>query len=185
MSDQVRERLYILAEDIAPYITGAWIFNKIMTEKKPGYSHIVILSNKEDRNQNIELCSNVWGHKGRIVIKGILPNQYGSKARITVNPARSGKNIAGDINRRLLPDYKLEILDAHVIKEKKSREETEFNQKINLLKKVTSNLSQRNSREYSFNRGVLQMYPGSDTVYLNLNLSFDEAIKVLCLLNNK
>lgn len=67
----------------------------------------------------INVHGNQWGHKGRLSIDGGYPRtkrgeEMGPRNRpsITADPARPVKQIAGDITRRLIPEYEPLYLEA-------------------------------------------------------------------------
>jgi hypothetical protein len=181
-----QEQSFRIATEAAPFINGAWRFNNTFTSQchRQGCA---VLSDDRQPGRAIEFFAS-WSAKDRITIKGTLPS-LGAHDRytnqITVAPHRSGKAVAGDINRRLLPDY----LDAWTKRQAEiaaDRARVDLHKiKLDMIKSYCPELRARyggkleDTHDLRTRFGELRLWYQSQRADLTLALSFDDLIRVL------
>ena len=104
-------RLHDIAAGVAPLLEGQWRYNRLVEEsEKTHHRHRATLNDDTLPRRQI-LFSSIWNRPERIEISGRLPARTG-KTRITVGQGRNIPAIAADIERRFLPGYLTEWIQA-------------------------------------------------------------------------
>ncbi len=98
------DRLFALAEEVAPLLTGQWRYNRLAeTRSDIRHANEAVLNDDTQPGRQLVLRP-CWEAPGRIQIRGSLPQSM-SREKITVSEQRPARAVAGDINRRLLPGF--------------------------------------------------------------------------------
>lgn len=113
----------------------------------------------------VHVHGNTWGQKGRLVINGgyprtkrgedMGPSRAGSRPEITADPARPLKQIAGDITRRLLPEYEPLYAEAR-------RKATEWDRANDLAEERTAEAARIMSGRVNQSKDGMSWYGDSD-----------------------
>lgn len=183
------ERLFTLAQSVAPLLTGEWRYNRLAEERRD-YAHgnraVISDDTKPGRRIVLRPC---WRVAHRIEVYGELPSDRSSQTKITVSPKRSARAVASDINRRLLPDFLKEWEQAEAYHEKRTAELERYRHQVDLLKRFVPDFrllhggqDLRGDDEFSVPHGTLRMYAGDYQATLKLSLPFEDLVKVLMLL---
>lgn len=170
----------ILVEQIALYLGKPWKFN---FQGEPSSWRYEII---DGMGKTLFFTTN----KSRFRISGHFPanhtRAYSKHYKsITVSMERSPKDIAGDIFRRLIPDYLKAYAEAQTIyQEEKSRQE-HITLIANLIQKASQgrilDQTQSNAKVY-FKKGNAQIWRDEKISLALNNLTVEEAIKILSLL---
>lgn len=103
--------LQVIAHDVAHYLPE-WRYVEPREDGKQESAECWARLKRDRDGATINVHGNQWGHKGRLSIDGGYPRtkrgeEMGPRNRpsITVDPARPIKQIAGEIERRLLAEY--------------------------------------------------------------------------------
>jgi hypothetical protein len=160
-----------LAELVAPFLEG-WRFNRVLSEPS-GWRPKAIFTN-DDRYQFT--MQPYWQNESRVVIRGAH-----SRHEITASPERPPQHIAGDIERRFLPQYMADLSEYLAREKQREEEATELALKLNLFEQVLgpfrNDHGYRKATDYHFDGGSISFrYDGR--IDLTLNLSYDDAIRV-------
>lgn len=196
-SASLDNRIVEIAEQAAPFITGAWRFNRLASEKRSSeWRTIAVISDDEQPGRTIDLRPD-WNKSGRIAISGSMPDNSYYQGHITVSDQRSGKAIAGDINRRLLPDYLRCWSKRHADHVERARKAVEFEQKRYLLSQILPGFrdgyAHGSEERFYFEagndglRGKVQMYKyySEDTATLEVRLTFDQLVKLAAFISGE
>jgi len=174
-----------IAKEAAPHITGQWRYHRLASEcQRQGWATVTADSQP---GRAITFRAG-WYARDRITITGSLPGHFGgleSAASITVAPHRAGRSVAGDINRRLLPDY-LHQWAARVAALAKDRDAQERHaNKVRLVQQVLPGLRTRYgddlfaADEFRHELGALKLWRHSGRADLTLEIDYDDLIRVL------
>ena len=91
-------RLFALAEEVAPLLTGQWRYNRLAeTRSDIRHANEAVLNDDTQPGWQIVLRP-CWDMPGRLQIRGSLPQSM-SRVKITVCEQRPARAVAGDINR--------------------------------------------------------------------------------------
>ena len=181
-----------IAQSVAPRLSGSWKYNALLTEEHScGWLKLAVVTDNSQPGRAIQFREDM-NQRSRVAISGSLPKISGShvrsSTRITVNPARSGKAIAGDINRRLLPDY-LEAWNLRMAEIGNQTEQDEvFLQKIHLLQSFLPDLSPQgrnavSAQDFRFRLadeiyGKITMGRYYENYRVELTLDFERLVKL-------
>ena len=187
------ETLIELATAAAPYLDGQWRFNRLQTnERSSGWLKMAVITDTAQVGRSLELREDMM-QSGRVAISGDLlkltGRLYRSEQKITVSPTRTGRAIAGDINRRLLPVYLNEWKERVALNERQSQSNDEFLQKLHLIQSFLPTLSAENGRNlvnsdrFCFRcadnvNGQITMYKAHPRIRIEVSLEFDKLLKL-------
>jgi hypothetical protein len=105
------ERLFALAEEIAPLLTGQWRSNRL-AEQRSDIRHANQAVVNDDTQPGRQLVFQPCPDKpGRIHMRGSLRESL-SRVKIILSEQLPARAVAGDINRRLLPGFRQEWREA-------------------------------------------------------------------------
>lgn len=181
-----QENAFRIAKEAAPFIDGNWRYHRLKSEcHRQGWPTV---TNDDQPGRAITFRA-AWHARGRITIHGSLPGFFGSRDStrdITVAPHRTGKSVAGDINRRLLPDY-LKAWDERTAALAEDREaQARHAQKVRLLEPVLRNLRPRfggtdieGADEFLHELGSLKLWRNAGRADLTLEINYEDLIRVL------
>jgi hypothetical protein len=176
------DRLFALAEEVAPLLTGQWRYNRL-AEKRSDVRHANEAVLNDDTHPGRQLVFKpCWEMPGRIQIRGSLPESL-SREKITVSGERSARAIAADINRRLLPVFLKEWQEVETHRRQREAELELYRHQVELLTKFVPEFSLRYNRsltgadEFHFTDGSVQL-SSSYKATLRLSLSFPDLVRV-------
>lgn len=195
----IGEPLFAIASKVAPLIRGGrFRFNRVLSEAAgksyEGEAYQAILTNDLNAHERLYIRAD-WHAKGRLGISGMVPDAYRTgewtsyrASRITVAADRHPAGIAGDIMRRLLPEYRKELAQRLADENTRKVAAEILEQKIHLLQSVSLDFSRLEYErdKYTFRTragsgAASQYYDGSWKVHLNV--SFDDLVRLLVWLN--
>jgi hypothetical protein len=176
-------RLFELTQGVAPLLPGQWRYNHL-AEKRSDVRH----ANEAILNDDIQpgrqlVFRPCWDSPGRIRIAGSLPQGL-SKTHITVSEERTPAAVAGDITRRLLPDYLAEWKDTETRRRERESEMELYRHQVDLLRRFVPEFHQLYNRtlsgadEFHFQDGSVQLY-SNYKASLQLSLPFEDLVRVL------
>jgi len=181
-----QEQAFRIATEAAPHINGNWRLNPIFKTvcHRQG---IAVLTDDDQPGRAIEFHA-AWYAKDRVSIKGVLPslgNYDRSTDAITVAPHRAGRSVAGDINRRLLPDYAEAWTERQAAMAAEIERRELHQHKINLIQRYCPELRARyggaliETSDFRTRFGELRLWHQSARADITLELSFTDLIRVL------
>lgn len=187
-NESAPDPIHKLAAQIVRHLPG-W---RVDAMTPPDWRHGVEIFNTADRRERLSLSLNDWHHKGRLSVYGIKA-AYKKRGQITVDPKRPPAQIAAEIVRRSLPEYREGLAD---LRETEARMQAAADAKEaqrGCLLAVCPSIEEardfnRSGLMYTFKgrpgvSGVIRDngYDGKFTV--ELSIRFDEVVKVLAFLN--
>lgn len=187
------EMLVELATAAAPHLDGHWRVNRLQAEERSsGWLKVAVITDTQQMGRALELRE-CGIQSGRVSISGDLRKRsgkvYRSEQKITVSPNRTGRAIAGDINRRLLPVYLKEWMSCEIENVRQARRDDEFVQKLHLIQSFLPTLKSENGRSlvdtdrFRFRcredlHGQITMYKSYHRIRLEVSLGFDDLLKL-------
>jgi hypothetical protein len=176
-------RLFALAEEVAPLLTGQWRYNRL-AEKHSEIRHVNEAVVNDDTQPGRQLVfRSCWETPGRLQIRGNLPQRL-SRVTITVAEQRTARAIAADINRRLLPGFLQEWQHAATQRHQQDAELELYGHQVELLRKFVPEFHQLYTRtltgadEFYFRDGSVRLY-ASTNASLRLSLPFPDLVRAL------
>ncbi len=170
------ERLFALAEEIAPLLTGQWRSNRL-AEQRPDIRHANQAVVNDDTQPGRQLVFQPCPDKpGRIHMRGSLRESL-SRVNIILSEQLPARAVAGDINRRLLPGFRQEWREAETCRQAQEAKLELDRHQVALLRWFVLEFSLRSNRELSgadefcFRDGSVQL-SSSHKASLRLSLRF-------------
>jgi hypothetical protein len=177
------DRLFALASEVAPLLTGQWRYNRLAeTRSDIRHANEAVLNDDTQPGRQI-MFRPCWEAPGRIQIRGSLPQSL-SREKITVSEQRLARAVAGDINRRLLPGFLQEWRETETRRRQREAELELYRHQVELLRKFVPEFHQLYNRsltgadEFHFRDGTVQLY-SSYKATLRLSLPFADLVRVL------
>jgi hypothetical protein len=177
------ERLFALAEEVPPLLTGQWRSNRL-AEQRSDIRHANQAVVNDDTQPGRQLVFRpCWDIPGRVQIRGSLRESL-SRVKITVSEQRPARAVAGEINRRLLPGFLQEWQEAETRCRQREAELELYRHQVELLRRFVPEFSLRYNRElsgadeFTFRDGSVQLY-SNYKASLRLSLPFADLVRVL------
>ena len=184
-------RLHDIAQGVASFFDGQWHYNRLAAESaKTHWGNRATLNDDTRAGRQIVFCA-IWNRPERIEIYGSLPERYSSKTRITVGQGRDIPAIAADIGRRFLPGYLKEWDEAEADKRRRAETMALYSHQVDLIRTIAPDFRQAYAQEltgcdeFYFKGGKVRLSSSGYDARLELNLSFDELVRVLIFLKSR
>lgn len=177
------DRLFALAEEVAPLLTGQWRYNRLAeTRSDVRHANEAVVNDDTQPRRQIVLRS-CWDMPGRIQICGSLRESL-SHVKITISEQRPARAVAEDINRHLLPGFLQEWQETETRCQARDAEMELYRHQVEVLRKFVPEFHQLYNRslsgadEFHFRDGSVQLH-ASYKASLHLSLPFPDLACVL------
>lgn len=181
-------RLFDVAIGVAPLLDGRFRYNCLEEEKTTyDWGNRAVLNDDTETGRQI-LLTNCSRKPERIVVSGRLINGYG-RTSITVANSRDIPSIAGDINRRFLPDYLKEWEKRQDEQAERTAKMEAYKHRVDLIRHIVPDFWSRNGRaltgsdEFYFKGGRVRLSCSEYDEELRLSLPYDDLVRVLVYLS--
>lgn len=180
------DRLFAVAQGVAPLLTGQWRYNqRAAVQSAVRQGNRAVLNDDTQPGRHIVLRP-AWQRPGRIEVFGMLPTDYPSQTRITVAETRPIAALAGEINRRLLPRFLTEWTAAEERRQQQAAAMDLYRHQVELLQTFVPAFGPSPNRDrltgadtFSFRDGRVQLFSSGVKASLRLSLAFDDVVRVL------
>ena len=177
-NESERETLTARAEVIARLLPGNFRVNHLTKN-----THRIEI--KDDKHRYFTIDPSVYGNNNKL---RITCGARWANHSINCSPDRSNEAIAGDIERRLLPDFYLAWKSHHDNEAENQRRASTLSLHKQTLNRITPVRSSHNNGWWINNAEIRPPYdpdnPASYNLYnINASCSFDQLIRIVAILN--